>query len=70
MKRREFLQSFFRGGALLSLTAGSAALIAKKSSKNTQSCINKSICNSCTQYSDCGLPRALSIKKVRGENDA
>lgn len=70
MKRREFLKSFVRGGALLSLTAGSATLLSRKASKKSQSCINKSICNSCTQYSDCELPRALSMKKVKGDKDA
>ncbi len=48
-------------GALGVLAA--KALIGNRSSKSGETCVNKSICSGCQEYSNCGLPAALSRKR-------
>ena len=63
--RRDFLRGGFRYALLAGLGAVSATLARKPGSLLAgQTCINEGICRGCTAFTDCGLPRALSVKQA------
>lgn len=47
-------------GILGLLGLGGAALVARRGER----CINNSVCRDCRVLADCGLPRALSVKRA------
>ncbi|MFC1637161.1 hypothetical protein ACFL5Z_20255 [Planctomycetota bacterium] len=69
--RRELCFVALRYATLGLLTAGGAALWAKRQRLLREGvCINDGICNGCQALAQCGLPRALSVKKAqRGESN-
>jgi hypothetical protein len=63
--RRELCTGALRYAALGVLTAGGAALYAKRQRLLRQGiCINDGICAGCTIFNKCELPPALSARKV------
>jgi len=63
--RRELFAGALRYATLGLLTAGSAALYAKRQWLVRQGiCIGDGICTGCEVLDRCGLPAALSAKKV------
>jgi hypothetical protein len=54
-------RDFARYGALAAMSAVAARLIARRS---RETCINEGICRGCTEFSDCGLPQALSARSA------
>lgn len=64
--RRELCFGALRYATLGLLTAGGAALLAKRKRLLQEGvCINEGICNNCEILGRCGLPQALSVKKTR-----
>jgi hypothetical protein len=61
--RREFLRDATRYG-MLSLIAAIAALVARTRTLSGQTCINRGLCRGCSVFAGCGLPPALSAKRV------
>jgi hypothetical protein len=63
--RRELCSGALRYATLGLLTAGGAALLAKRQRLLREGiCINDGICNGCEVLAQCGLPRALSVKEA------
>ena len=62
--RREFFRATTRYGLLSLLTA--AAVVVRQNRPAGQTCVNRGLCRGCAVFSDCGLPRALSAKRVLG----
>lgn len=63
--RREFLRGGARYAWLAGLAAVSVVLVKRRgTSLPSQTCINQGICRGCGVFEDCGLPRALSAKRV------
>lgn len=63
--RREFLRDVARYTFL-----GLLALVAAFSRKTPglrQRCLNRGLCGDCLAFSNCDLPRALSIKRADGK---
>ena len=59
---RQFTRrDFARHGALAAIGAIAARLFVKHS---REKCTNDGICRGCTQFTDCGLPQALSARAV------
>ena len=58
-------RAFFRRVAVGGLAAVSGTLLVRRANAK---CVNEGICGGCYAYDDCGLPRALSVKQVRGES--
>jgi hypothetical protein len=54
-------RDFARYGAFAAIGAVVARLFARRS---RETCINQGICRGCTEFSDCGLPQALSARAV------
>jgi len=61
--RREFFRAAARY-ALLALVSVTACLAALPRTPGGQRCINQGICGSCGVFAKCGLPQALSAKRV------
>jgi hypothetical protein len=62
--RREFLRDFGRY-TFLGLLALVAAF-SRKAPGLRQRCLNRGLCGGCLAFSDCQLPRALSVKRAEG----
>ena len=62
--RREFFRAGARYGALALLSA-LAYLRIRRGRMAGQDCVNRGICSSCGIFASCGLPPALSAKRVR-----
>jgi hypothetical protein len=63
--RREFLRGSLRHALLAGLAAVSVVLVKRRgTSLPSQTCINQGICRGCGAFEDCGLPQALSAKRV------
>jgi len=54
-------RDFARYGAFAAVSAVAAHLVARRL---RETCINDGVCRGCMQFSDCGLPQALSAKSV------
>jgi hypothetical protein len=64
--RREFMRDGFRYALLTGLAAVSATLFQRSGGQlSGQTCSNRGICSSCTAFTNCGLPQALSAKEFR-----
>ena len=61
MPRRAFLRALARGLVAGSLLAALGALVAKH---GRETCQGNGICRGCPEFTDCGLPQALSAKAV------
>jgi len=61
--RREFFRSAGRSLLLGVLALG--ALTLRSRSRKVQTCLNRSVCSTCTVFRDCGLPAALSAKAAQ-----
>jgi hypothetical protein len=77
LTRREFLKSAARLALLAGLgalglrllrggagAAGAAGAAGRRLPRAGQTCVNQGVCRGCTAYSGCGLPAALSAKRV------
>ncbi len=63
--RRQFLRGGARYTLLTALGAVSAVLFKRSGGKlSGQTCVSQGICRSCTAFSGCGLPQALSAKQA------
>jgi hypothetical protein len=60
--RREFFCGIARWGGLVVMGIAAAAIKLSRKPPG-QRCINRGICNGCLQFSNCGLPQALSAKQ-------
>jgi hypothetical protein len=45
-------------------TAGGVAAIKRGRLMREGKCVNRGICSACEVFEDCGLPRALSVRRV------
>jgi hypothetical protein len=54
-------RDFARYGAFAAIGTIAARLVVKRA---REKCINDGICRGCTEFSDCGLPQALSARAV------
>ena len=67
--RRGFFAHLGRWVAGGALAAGTLALVARPTSQaKSQTCLNpqpRAGCRGCAALTDCGLPQALSLKKIR-----
>ncbi|MCF7972690.1 MAG: hypothetical protein K9N55_02630 [Phycisphaerae bacterium] len=67
MKKQTRRSLFIRGlrqGTLVLLTAGGGAVWAKRRRLVREGkCVAQGVCSGCAVLSQCGLPRALSMKK-------
>ncbi len=62
--RREFFRATVRYGLLGLLSAGVAALAARPRILAGQHCVNQGICSSCSLFTACKLPQALSAQRA------
>jgi hypothetical protein len=62
--RREFFRATARYG-LLALVSAAAMLAARPRTPFGQHCVNRGICSGCALFAGCGLPQALSAKRVQ-----
>jgi len=62
--RREFFRAAARYG-LLALVSVAASLAARPRSPGGQRCVNRGICGACSIFTDCGLPQALSARRIK-----
>ncbi len=67
--RRELLRSAARGAAAAALAVVGLVLARRHSGLSGQDCVNQSICRGCPVVGGCGLPQALSFRRVTGEGD-
>jgi hypothetical protein len=69
--RRQWLKTGFRWAAFGTLiAAGGAALHRNHRLLKEGKCVGRSMCNACGQFSDCGLPRARSVRQgMKGQTD-
>ena len=63
--RREFMRDGTRYG-LLSLAAWLAARLARPGAAGNQTCVNRGLCRGCAVFAGCGLPQALSVRRISG----
>lgn len=64
--RREFLHGVARYGWLAALAAVAVRTAGRESrSLANQRCVNRGVCRGCVVFADCGLPAALSAKRVQ-----
>jgi hypothetical protein len=72
--RRSLFIRGLRQGALALLAAGGGAVWAKRRRLVREGkCVSQGVCSGCSVLSQCGLPRALSMKQHqarRGQHDA
>ena len=61
IKQKFTRRDFARYGAFAAVSAVAAHLVARRL---RETCVNEGICRGCTQFSDCGLPQALSLRAV------
>lgn len=70
VNRRQLFTGVLRYATLGLITVSSAVLIAKRRRLTiNHKCVNKGICSGCGQFDQCGLPQALSAKRVSGNTD-
>jgi hypothetical protein len=62
--RREFFRATARY-SLLALLSAVAGLAAKPRASNGLRCLNQGICGGCGIFPECGLPQALSVKRIQ-----
>ncbi len=62
--RREFFRAATRY-SVLALVGVAAALVARPARLTGQRCVNQGICRSCGIFAQCGLPQALSAKRIK-----
>jgi len=63
--RRQFFRSMLRNVSLALLgTAGGVAAIKRGRLMREGKCVNRGICSGCEVFEDCGLPRALSVRRA------
>jgi hypothetical protein len=73
-------RAFFKNVARWSLAGGMAAAVvgatvrardvASSGASGESPCVNEGICRGCPVFTGCGLPQALSAKKVLGNDPA
>lgn len=64
--RRQFFVGLLRGATLGTLGAGGGlAVLKRRRLLREGKCINQSICKGCDIFDDCGLPRALSVRRAQ-----
>jgi hypothetical protein len=63
--RREFVREGFRYALLTGLAAVSAVLFKRSGKLSGQTCSNLGICGGCGDFTNCGLPQALSAKEFQ-----
>jgi len=71
--RRRFFAGALRNASLALLGAGSGAAVVKRRRLLREGkCINQGICSQCEVFGECGLPRALSVRRAmkRSHDDA
>ena len=71
--RRRFFAGALRNASLALLGAGSGAAVVKRRRLLREGkCINQGICSQCEVFEECGLPRALSVRRAlkRSHDDA
>jgi len=66
LNRRQFLFSCLRAGALAGLAALGGTLLARRLREPLagQNCVSRGLCRGCAAFAGCGLPQALSAKRV------
>ncbi len=70
LDRRYLLRAGLRIATFVLLGGVGAAAIAKRQRLVREGkCVSSGICGGCRVYEDCGLPQALSRKKVLAEAD-
>ena len=63
--RREFFRTGARYLALSAVAVVTSVLVKRKAVLLPgQSCTNEGLCRGCSAFEDCGLPQALSYKRV------
>ena len=71
VNRRELMTGVFRYATLGLVAIISTLLVAKRRRLVKENkCVNKGICSGCGQFDQCGLPQALSAKRVMGKSNA
>jgi hypothetical protein len=63
--RREFLRKLARGGLLALLSAGTAALVARR----RDPCDRRGVCRGCPVVTDCELPPAAAFREFLKRED-
>jgi hypothetical protein len=66
-------RTFFKNVARWSLAGGmaAAAVVAwRRRPISEPACVNEGVCRGCPAYTGCGLPQALSAKKVLGSGNS
>lgn len=63
-------REFFRAGARYGLAVGLAVVAGVSAARGRklagQKCVNRGVCSGCVAFAGCGLPQALSVKRVKG----
>ena len=63
--RRQFCRSMLRNVSLALVgIIGGAAAVKRRRLEREGACVNRGICSGCEVFEECGLPRALSVRRA------